>query len=268
VNGAKVPGVSRMRFREKSEGARFESSSSHIHIGTSGWHYMHWKGAFYPEDMKAKGFLAYYTKHFATAEINNSFYKLPEEKTLAAWRDAVPSDFFFSVKASRYITHMKKLKDPEEGLSRFLGRIDTLGRKLGPILFQLPPKWRYSRDRLKSFLEALPKRYKVAFEFRDATWLIPEAYDLLSEHGAALCIFDLEQSVSPKEVTADHVYVRLHGPSARKYEGQYDVQTLAGWAGAFSTWARQGKEIFCYFDNDQLGYAPLDAMRLQEMLSE
>jgi len=266
-DGTVLKGVLKMRFREDLEAAQFQSSRSHIHIGTSGWHYVHWKGPFYPKDVKSKDFLSYYTKSFSTAEINNSFYRLPEEKTLVTWRDTVPSDFIFSVKASRYITHMKKLKDPEEGLSRFLNRIDTLGKKLGPILFQLPPKWKCNRERLKSFLKALPKRYKSAFEFRDPSWLIPEVYDLLSEHGAALCIFDLQQTVSPKEVTANFVYVRLHGPAAEKYEGQYDVQTLAGWAGAFSTWARRGKEIFCYFDNDQHGYAAIDAKRLEEMLS-
>ena len=240
---------------------------SHIHIGTSGWHYMHWKGPFYPKDIRPKDFLSYYVRCFSTAEINNSFYKLPEEKTLAAWHDAVPSHFIFSVKANRYITHMKKLKDPEESLSRFLDRVDTLGSKLGPILFQLPPNWNCNLNRLRAFLEALPKRYRSVFEFRDPRWFVPEVYELLSQHQAALCIFDLQQSVSPKELTANFVYIRLHGPSTKRYEGQYDIQTLAGWAGAFSTWARQGREIFCYFDNDQQGFAPQDANKLEEMLS-
>jgi uncharacterized protein YecE (DUF72 family) len=239
---------------------------SHIHIGTSGWHYVHWKGPFYPRDMSPKHFLSFYTKHFSTTEINNSFYRLPEEKTFEAWRDAVSSQFVFSVKASRYITHMKKLKDTGEGLKRFLDRIDILGSKLGPVLFQLPPHWNCNVNRLESFLEAVPKRYKAVFEFRDARWFVPEVYDLLSSHGAALCIFDLEQRVSPKEITADFVYVRLHGPASQKYAGQYDVQTLEGWAGAISTWAREGKEIYCYFDNDQQGFAPQDAGKLESML--
>jgi uncharacterized protein YecE (DUF72 family) len=244
------------------------SNSGKIHIGTSGWHYTHWRGPFYPDKMKTKHFLDHYAKHFSTTEINNTFYGLPEDKTLSDWKDSVPGDFVFAVKASRYITHMKKLKDPAEGLKRFLSRIDALGKKLGPVLFQLPPNWRCNIDRLKLFLDALPARYKSTFEFRDPSWFNHEVYDLLARHKASLCIFDLEQSVSPKEMTADFVYVRLHGPAASKYEGQYDTQTLAGWAGAFSAWAAHGKEIFCYFDNDQEGYAAQDALRLKEMVSD
>lgn len=241
------------------------SVGSMIHVGTSGWHYKHWKGPFYPEDMKAKDFLSYYTEHFSTSEINNSFYKLPEEKTLKTWRDTVPKGFRFSVKASRYITHMKKLKDPEESVERFFDRIDTLEETLGPILFQLPPGWKYNHERLETFLDALPSNRRYTFEFRDESWLNDDTYELLRKAGAALCIYDMEQSVSPKEVTADFVYVRLHGPGA-KYEGSYDTQTLSGWAGAFSAWARKGIEIFCYFDNDQAGYATQDAMRLKNMV--
>jgi uncharacterized protein YecE (DUF72 family) len=240
------------------------TTQKRIHIGTSGWHYDHWSGPFYPENLKKSEFLDYYKDRFHTSEINNSFYQLPSEKTLEAWRDAVPEGFIFSVKGSRYISHMKKLKDPQDTLPNLLERIDTLGRTLGPILFQLPPKWRFNAERLESFLKALPSDRRFAFEFRDTSWFDPKCFELLSRHNAAFCIYDMAGEVSPREVTADFVYVRLHGPSGA-YQGQYDNNTLAGWAGAFSTWSDQGKEVYCYFDNDEAGFAAQDALRLQEM---
>jgi uncharacterized protein YecE (DUF72 family) len=198
-------------------------------------------------------------------EINNSFYQLPKEETLLAWRDTVPKGFIFAVKGSRYITHMKKLKDPKQTLAGLLGRIEVLDEKFGPILFQLPPKWHVNLQRLRDFLAVLPKDYRYAFEFRDPTWYRQEVYEALNEHGAAFCIYELAGHRSPKEVTANFVYIRLHGPGDA-YQGQYEKRALAGWAGAFSAWARQGKSIFCYFDNDEAGYAAQDAVRLQEML--
>ncbi|MEJ2718005.1 MAG: DUF72 domain-containing protein, partial [Deltaproteobacteria bacterium] len=216
--------------------------------------------------MGPRDFLGYYTEHFHTTEINNSFYQLPKEKTLVEWRDTVPGNFIFAAKASRYITHMKKLKDPEEGLSRFLSRIDKLGDKLGPILFQLPPRWHCNVDRLTSFLDALPDGYRFAFEFRDESWFHSRVNDALTRRGVAFCIYDFDQRLSPKDVTADFVYVRLHGPGPR-YQGQYDTEVLTGWAREFSRWSGAGKEIYCYFDNDQNGYAARDALRLQEIVS-
>lgn len=236
-----------------------------IRIGTSGWHYDHWSGPFYPEDLRKDEFLDYYAGQFQSVEINNSFYRLPSEKTLVRWREGVPDGFIFAVKASRYITHMKKLKDPQEPVSNFVQRVKLLGGKLGPILFQLPPRWNVNAKRLQSFLEVLPQGYRYAFEFRDPSWFDAGVYELLKGHGSAFCMYDFDRRLSPKEVTADFVYVRFHGPEG-PYQGQYDTETLAGWAGAFSTWAGQGKEIFCYFDNDQAGYAAHDAMRLRQML--
>jgi len=236
-----------------------------MHIGTSGWHYDHWKGPFYPQDLPAADFLAYYAEHFSTVEINNTFYQLPAQETLETWRDTVQKGFTFSVKASRYITHMKKLEDPREPVRNFLTRIDTLGDKLGPVLFQLPPNWNFNQQRLRSFLEALPEGYRYAFELRDPSWLNDRAYQALAEHGAAFCIYDFDRRLSPKEVTTNFVYVRLHGPDGR-YQGSYDTEDLAGWAGAFSTWVGQGREIYCYFDNDQAGYAPHNARALSDMV--
>jgi uncharacterized protein YecE (DUF72 family) len=237
-----------------------------IHIGTSGWHYGHWRGPFYPEDLPQRRFLEYYMARFHTVEINNSFYQLPKAETLILWRDTVPQGFVFTAKASRYITHMKKLKDPEESLAKFLERVAVLGRKLGPILFQLPPKWRMNLERIREFLAALPPDHRYAFEFRDQSWYRPEVYEALSEYQTAFCIYELAGHLSPKQVTADFVYIRLHGPG-NAYQGRYEPRVLAGWAGAVSAWARQGKDVFFYFDNDEAGYAVQDAARLQEMLA-
>lgn len=239
-----------------------------IHIGTSGWHYGHWKGPFYPENHPNEEFLEFYQCHFHTVEINNSFYQLPKKETLKMWRNAVPSGFIFSVKGSRYITHMKKLKDPKESVFAFLKRVEVLGDKLGPILFQLPPRWKFNPDRLKSFLEVLPEKFQYAFEFRDTSWFEEETLRILEQYGAAFCIYEFAGTLSPKHVTADFIYIRLHGPKEKAYKGQYETRVLSGWAGAFSAWTRQKKEIFCYFDNDEAGYAAQDALRLQTMITK
>jgi len=236
-------------------------------VGTSGWSYEHWQGVFYPEELPADHWLAYYAQRFSSVEINNSFYHLPRKKTLRRWRDAVPDDFVFCAKASRYITHMKKLKDPAKSVSAFFGRISALGDKLGPVLFQLPPNWRFNAQRLSAFLEALSSEFRYAFEFRDHSWLNDETYALLARHDAAFCIYELDGFLSPREVTTDFVYVRLHGPDG-PYQGSYDTRVLSGWAGAFSTWSAGGKAVYCYFDNDQAGYAANNALSLHAMLQD
>jgi uncharacterized protein YecE (DUF72 family) len=237
------------------------------YIGTSGWHYDHWKGPFYPPGLPDKAFLEYYADHFGTAEVNNSFYRLPEKETLVRWRNAVPEGFVFSIKASRYLTHMKKLKDPREPLERLLDRVSVLGANLGPILFQLPPRWRSNPQRLEGFLEILPENYRYTFEFRDPSWFDEKIYELLTRHGASLCVYDLDGRTSPKEVTADFTYVRLHGPDG-PYRGRYGAQRLAEWTDDFSAWLKEGLAVYCYFDNDEAGYAVQDALRLQQMMTE
>ncbi|MGD2111878.1 MAG: DUF72 domain-containing protein [Gammaproteobacteria bacterium] len=234
-------------------------------IGTSGWSYPHWRGPFYPRDLPGGRLLEFYARHLRSTEINNSFYQLPQAQTLRQWRDVVPRDFVFAVKASRFITHMKKLRDPEASTARFLQRVRTLGRRLGPILYQLPPHWRFDESRLAQLLETLPDSRRHAFEFRDRSWHDRRCYRLLRDHNAAFCIYDLDGFVSPRQVTADFVYVRLHGPNG-PYQGRYTARTLAGWAGAFSTWLAMDKDVYCYFDNDEAGYAIEDALRLQRML--
>jgi uncharacterized protein YecE (DUF72 family) len=236
-----------------------------VHIGTSGWNYGHWKEAFYPSELSRDRWLRFYKDSFSSVEINSTFYNLPDKKTFRKWKQDTPPGFVFSVKASRYITHMKKLKNPVDAVRRFIDHVEALEEKLGPLLFQLPPRWRCNPERLDSFLELLPDHRRCSFEFRDRSWFRKEVYDILRKHGAALCIYHLSGFLSPKELTADFAYIRLHGPGDA-YEGNYDTGTLAGWAGALSSWIDRDTPVYCYFDNDQSGYAVENAMRLQLML--
>ena len=236
-----------------------------IHIGTSGWHYKHWKGLFYPAGMRQQDYLAHYLRYFRTVEINNSFYRLPTYETFANWRQSVPEGFVFAVKASRFITHMKKLRDPQQSFGNFIENVAALEEKLGPILFQLPPRWRCDAERFRQFLEALPAGLLYTFEFRDHSWYNEAIYELLRQHQAAFCIYDLEQHQSPVVVTAPFVYIRLHGPEGR-YNGSYSDQALAGWAAAARGWQQEGRPVYIYFDNDIGGHAVVDAQRLQNLI--
>lgn len=215
--------------------------------------------------MRPSTFLDFYAQRFRSVEVNASFYKLPLASTLEKWREATPSNFIFAAKASRYLTHRKKLKDPEKSSSLFFEAITVLGRKLGPVLVQLPPRWQVNLVRLEAFLEVVPKRYRLAFEFRDESWLKAPVYKILERHGAALCIYDFDGSQPPVQVTAPFVYVRLHGPYG-KYRGQYDERTLKTWARRLRGWREKGLEGYCYFDNDESGFAFKDALRLSAMV--
>ena len=225
-----------------------------IFIGTSGWAYPHWRGNFYPAKLPAADMLSYYCQSFQTVEINNTFYHLPHAQAVARWRETVPDDFVFSVKASRFITHMKKLKAPGATLPPFMRRMPLLGPKLGPILFQLPGHWRLNLARLRHFLQSLDKRFRYALECRDPSWFDDRVYAALAERQIAWCIFDLNRQLAPLQVTTDFVYLRLHGP-ADAYCGSYDARALADWAQRSADWQAQGKSVYCYFDNDQAGYA-------------
>lgn len=238
-----------------------------IHIGTSGWSYNHWKGPFYPEDIPNAKMLSFYFGSFRSVEINNSFYHLPLRKTFENWRNSSPADFIFAVKASRYITHVKKLADSAEPVERFFERASGLGDKIGPVLFQLPPVLKINPGRLNDFLGRLLPGYRYSFEFRNATWFHPEIYSLLSENGIAFCIYELAGNSAPLEVTADFVYIRLHGPGG-PYQGSYSLDALCGWKRRFDVWIREGRDVYCYFDNDERGFAALNAAKLQEMVTE
>lgn len=237
-----------------------------IRIGTSGWHYKHWIGNFYPQGLPVSKMLAYYCEQFDTVELNNSFYHLPKQPALESWRDSTPVGFCFAAKGSRFLTHMKKLKDPGQGLERFFGALDILQHKLGPILFQLPPNWEIDFERLNTFVQHLPPRHRYAFEFRNVTWSVPQIYDLLAQHNIAYCIFDLAGIQSPIEVTADIVYVRLHGPGG-KYQGSYTDEALRQWAKRIRKWHRDQKAVFIYFDNDQAGYAAENSLKLKTLVA-
>jgi uncharacterized protein YecE (DUF72 family) len=237
-----------------------------LRIGTSGWHYQHWRENFYPPGEAPS--LARYAERFDSVEINNSFYRLPSAETFAAWRDATPHGFLFAVKASRFITHMKKLSDPEGSFEKFFAAVVNLGPKLGPILFQLPPRWRCNALRLAEFLDTIaPKRLRCAFEFRNETWFSPEIEALLARHNAAFCIYDIARRRSPLSATANFVYLRLHGPEAAAYAGSYSDAELSKWAERIENWLAEGRDVFCYFDNDQKAYAAHDALRLRAMLA-
>lgn len=236
-----------------------------LRIGTSGWHYSHWRGAFYPQDLPSAAMLGYYQTHFDTVELNNSFYRLPTIAAAAAWRDGTPPGFKFAVKASRYITHMKKLADPASALTRFFPIVDTLADRAGPVLFQLPPRWRVDVGRLEAFLGALPRKHRYVFELRDPSWLVGDVYAVLRRYDAAFCIYELAGFITPREVTTDFTYVRLHGPDG-KYAGSYPDRVLRAWAAQVRRWARELKAVYVYFDNDQAGYAAANALALRELL--
>jgi uncharacterized protein YecE (DUF72 family) len=240
-----------------------------IFIGTSGWHYKHWLGGvFYPPGTSGPEMFEFYARHFKTVEINNSFYRLPTAKTFDAWRESAPRDFVYAVKASRFITHMKKLKDPKPSSEKFFLVADRLGRKLGVILFQLPPRWKLNLDRLAEFLEALPKEHRYAFEFRDESWLVPEMFQLLRKHKAAFCIHDFADMKMPVEVTSDFTYIRFHGPTSAKYWGSYSDAHLRKWAARIDGWRSELSAVYVYFNNDPEGAAVKNALTLRERLEK
>ena len=237
-----------------------------VRIGTSGYHYKHWVGKFYPKGLKPQRMLAFYAQRFDTVELNNSFYRLPSREAFENWHGSTPKGFCFAVKASRYITHMKKLKDPQSGLSNFLPRAEALGSKLGPIVFQLPPHWNCDIDRLAEFLEHLPKEHRYSFELRDRSWHTEKVYDLLRRYNAAFCIYELAGFRSALEITADFTYIRLHGPKEKAYQGSYSRTSLMKWATCIRKWRDELKSVFLYFDNDEAGYAARNADQIKRLL--
>jgi NAD(P)-dependent dehydrogenase (short-subunit alcohol dehydrogenase family)/uncharacterized protein YecE (DUF72 family) len=211
--------------------------------------------------------LEYYLRFFDTVEVNNSFYRLPRPGMLSSWREATPSNFLFAVKGSRFLTHNKKLKDPENALENLLPRAEELKEKLGPILFQLPPKWRCNTERLEQFLEVLPKTHKYAFEFREASWHCAEVLSVLRRHNAAYCIYELAGFATENEITANWTYIRLHGPGG-KYQGSYSDEVLRSWATLIRSWVNKLDAVYVYFDNDQAGYAAENAIRLKRFIAQ
>ena len=190
-----------------------ELGGKRVRIGCSGWQYKHWRGDFYPAEMPPARWFAHYALTFDTVEINNSFYRLPEAETFRGWREQTPPGFVYAVKASRYLTHMKKLKEPEDPLTRFFDNAAELGRTLGPVLYQLPPNFGLNLGRLETFLEALPRRYKHTLEFRHPSWYDDRVYALLRRYRVALCLHDMQGSATGMLTVGPFVYVRFHRPS-------------------------------------------------------
>lgn len=236
-----------------------------LQIGTSGWVYKHWMDLFYPAHLPGDQQLPFYAQHFQTVEVNFSFYRLPERSVFETWREQTPAGFVFAVKGSRYLTHMKKLKDPEEPLSRLMERASGLQEKLGPILFQFPHTWSINIERLEPFLELLQAypQQQFTFEFRHPSWLIPKVYQLLERSGAALCL-----PVSPTvpldvRLTAPWTYIRMH---AGQWGIGYSKEELSVWANRISSFLQDGVDVYIYFNNDPEGHAIRDANSLKDML--
>jgi uncharacterized protein YecE (DUF72 family) len=234
-------------------------------VGCSGWQYKHWRGDFYPLDVPVARWFEHYAARFDTVEINNSFYRLPEAATFARWADRAPPRFLFAVKASRFLTHMKKLKDPEEPLARLFERMEPLGRHLGPVLYQLPPGWKLDRERLEHFLQVLPSGVRHVLEFREPTWYGDDVSALLERYGVARCLHDMKGSATGQERVGPFVYVRFHGASGT-YSGGYPEDRLERWARWLNEQRGSGREVYAYFNNDVGGHAPRDAVTLRGML--
>jgi len=238
-----------------------------VRIGTVGWSYRHWRGSFYPESMPQRQWLAYYAEHFDTVEVNTTFYHLPRASTCESWAQTAPAGFVYALKASRLITHDRRLADAEAGLAAFIDRARLLGEHMGPILFQLPPTFECDLHRLEGFLGLLPGDLTSVFEFRHDTWFRQETFDLLAEHGACFCSHDMPRRPSPRRATGPAAYVRFHGLT-RRYTGSYPEDVLLDWAHWLGERYREGRSIYAYFNNDVGGFAVDDAQRLRGMLAE
>ncbi len=241
---------------------------SAVSIGTSGWHYDSWRGPFFPREVPKREHLAFYARAFQTTELNGVFYRTPSLEAVRGWFEQTPDDFVFAWKASKFITHWKRLSGKSRNsLALMETRLKALKHKAGPVLFQLPPQFTADRERLASFLKLLRKRRRYAFEFRHPSWYEDAILDLLREHDISLCLSDHHDAPSPWTLTAGHVYVRGHGPGGR-YKGHYPKATLEKWARDIRKWKRQRRDVFVYFDNDQKSAAPKDALRLKALLDQ
>jgi len=271
MSEAKIPRS--LRSLGMTTKGRSAGTSGNIFIGTSGWNYPHWgDGVFYPPELRQRAWLAFYADHFQTVEINNSFYHLPKKETFENWRDTVPEGFIFAVKVSRFVTHMKKLSEPESSMKAFLENVSGLGRKLGPLLFQLPPFWKVNIERLESMLkylksQSLVRRPVCVFEFRNPTWVCDEVGGLLRRYRASLCLADWPNLNVRDPRRSGIIYIRRHGPQ-ELYASGYAEPELRSEAKKIREWAGVGKRVFCYFNNDAGGRAVHDAKKLIRFISQ
>ncbi len=240
------------------------------YIGTSGWAYKSWKGAFFPEDLKESELLDYYQEHFNSVEINSSFYRLPKPQTVRNWADKAPAGFRYTFKASRYISHIKKLKDPDETIGRFMDVYKEAGTYGGPVLLQLPPSWTPSPERLGAaideFFRAKPD-IKLAGEFRNRDSYDDPLFEVLDEKGAALVIHDMGGSgTSATNPEAPFIFMRYHGAQGKKYAGNYDDERLSKDAKRIKDWLQEGRDVYAYFNNDAENFAPWNAQTLSRIV--
>jgi uncharacterized protein YecE (DUF72 family) len=234
------------------------AASGEVYIGASGWQYPHWREIFYPGGLGTGDWLSWYAKRFQTVEINNTFYRLPERTTFEHWKGQAPADFVFSVKMSRYLTHVKRLREPEEPVKRFLSRAEGLGNRLGPVLIQLPPNLPVELERLDETLGRFPAKVKIAVEFRHQSWLTDETFKLLQKRKAAFCLADSPERKTTMWRTADWGFVRFHAGLGQPFPC-YDKRSLKGWAGQIAEFWPHPQKVYVYFNNDAHGCALRDA---------
>ncbi len=266
-----TPSRVRARGCARRAASRGRTRASRACIGTSGWVYPHWAdGVFYPPGLAPAAWLEFYARHFDAVEINTSFYRLPDRRVFEEWRDRTPPDFVFAVKASRFITHMKKLRDAERHVARFLAHASALREKLGVVLFQMPPFWRFNAARLDGLLEYLARqtivpRLRVAVEVRHPSWRCDDCLEILRRHNTALAFTDWPGCATGEPTTADFVFLRRHGP-AGPYASGYTPAVLRRDAARIRAWLAEGRDVHAYFNNDSHGYAVRDAQRLARYL--
>ncbi|HYV60594.1 MAG TPA: DUF72 domain-containing protein [Acidimicrobiia bacterium] len=235
-----------------------------VYVGTSGWQYRDWRGAFYPARLAQSRWLEQYAAAFAVIEVNNTFYRLPERSTFEEWAVRTPADFVFAMKASRYLTHIRRLRDPAEPVARMLDHAGGLGRKLGPVLIQLPPNLRAEPQRLAETLGRFPRRVRVAVEARHESWFADDVYRVLREHDAALCLTDRARRRGPVERTADWYFLRFHEGVARPHPC-YGDKTLVSWIDRLGERWPASADGYVFFNNDQRACAVRDAARFAEL---
>lgn len=249
-----------------------------LRVGCSGWNYKHWRGPVYPPEIPARLWFDHYAALFDTVEINNSFYRLPDPSTFAAWRERAPENFLYAIKASRFLTHLKRLIEPEEPVTRLFEHARELGEKFGPILYQLPGSFHRDLPRFDHFLSILPRTIgeiggepsaralQHTIEFRNPSWYVDETYSVLKSHAIALCIHDKAGSAITSPIDSPFVYVRFHGPGGR-YFGRYERRRVADWADRLAEQWRGGRDVYAYFNNDPEGMAVFNALEMREELS-
>ena len=244
-----------------------ETTVSTVRVGCSGWVYKHWRGLFYPESLPQRFWFQRYAEEFDTVEINASFYRVPKPETFNGWREKAPPGFCYAVKANRFLTHLKKLKDCEGETDSFIALARKLGPALGPILYQLPPSLHKDLDRLDTFLRRLPTDIEQVVEFRHTSWYDEETLTLLDRHGVGFVCHDLKGLVSPRWASGKTAYVRFHGSGGR-YSGRYSDEALLGWSDWCVEQSQSGRSVWCYFNNDIHGHAIEDARTLKSMIRQ